>query len=49
MTTLFSSISGVLLTLLLVAGYAVALRMRDDLAVLVSQRRMSSGGASDGA
>lgn len=47
MTTLLSSFAGVLLTLLVLSGHALAQRMRGDLAVVASRRRMPSGGASD--
>jgi hypothetical protein len=47
MTTLFSSLAGVLLTLLILSGHALAQRMRGDLAFVASQRRMPAGGASD--
>ena len=47
MTTLFSSFAGALLILLLLSGHILAQRMRGDLAVVASRRRMPSGGASD--
>ena len=47
MTVLFTSLAGVLLTLLVLSGHVLAQRMRGDLAVVVSRRRMPSGGASD--
>ena len=47
MITLFSSFAGVLLTLLVLSGHVLAQRMRGDIAVVASHRRMPSGGASD--
>lgn len=47
MTTLFISSAGALLTLLVLSGHVLAQRMRGDLAVVASRRRMPSGGASD--
>ena len=47
MTTLFVSSAGALLTLLVLSGCVLAQRMRGDLAVVASRRRMPSGGASD--
>ncbi|MBP0465201.1 hypothetical protein J5Y09_14845 [Roseomonas sp. PWR1] len=47
MTTLFASFAGALLTLLVLSGHVLAQRMRGDLAVDASRRRMPPGGASD--
>lgn len=47
MITLGSSFAGALLTLLVLSGSVIAQRMRSDLAVVASQRRMPAGGASD--
>ncbi|MBC7431443.1 MAG: hypothetical protein H7345_05190 [Rubritepida sp.] len=47
MTILFTSLAGAMLTLLVLSGHVVAQRMRGDLEVVVSRRRMPSGGASD--
>lgn len=47
MTTLFSSFAGALLALLVLSGHVLAQRMRGDVAVVASRRRMPPGGASD--
>jgi len=47
MVTLFSSFVCVLLTLLVFSGLILAQRMRGDVAVVASRRRMPSGGAAD--
>lgn len=47
MTTLFTSLAGTLITLLVLSAHVLAQRMRGDVAVVVSRRRMPSGGASD--
>ena len=47
MTTLFSGLAGTLLTLLVLSSLVLAQRMRSDVAIVVSRRRMPSGGAFD--
>lgn len=47
MVTLFSSFAGALLTLLVLSGHVLAQRMRGDVAVVASRRRMPPGGAAD--
>lgn len=47
MVTLFSGFGGVLLTLLVFSGLVLAQRMRGDVAVVATRRRMPSGGAAD--
>lgn len=47
MVTLFSGFGGVLLTLLVFSGHVLAQRMRGDVAVVATRRRMPSGGAAD--